>query len=395
MSENGSSIILASSMKELETLSQRIAKSELVPFAYRNKPDDIYVAMLMGNELGVGPMQSLQNIDVIDGRPRSRSRLNKVLALRNPNCEYFQLIEATPKLATYETKRKNNPKPTRMTYTIEEATAAGLTRKAVWASHPRAMLMARCEGLLANAEYADSTLGLPADEFAADEEEGTIIPAQATGVVDVSAPKPEATKGSEALKATLEAKKAEAKSKDVQEALFTPDAKPTPPKAETKKEGNFEVTKNEDGSETLKREKKNLIVEKDGTKATDKAPPPVGEQTPPRVDPPAVSGEGRVQPEPRAEVFAFEKPPAGAIMETWFYDKTVALAKLRGIDAATLKTELKAVGAKGPKTVTEAHYTVLLKKYPPAEETKGEPMRESGDDTDAIAEEKRKSGDLF
>lgn len=395
MSENGSSIILASSMKELETLSQRIAKSELVPVAYRNKPDDIYVAMLMGNELGVGPMQSLQNIDVIDGRPRSRSRLNKVLALRNPNCEYFMLIEATPKLATYETKRKNNPKPTRMTYTIEEATAAGLTRKAVWAAHPKAMLMARCEGLLANAEYADSTLGLPADEFAVDEDEGTIIPAVATGVTDVSAPKPETTKGSEALKETLEKKKAEAKAKpEVQDALFTEDKKPdpkaSPPKAETKKEGNFEVTKNEDGSETLKREPK---------KKEDKAPPPVGEQTPPRIDPPAVS-ENRAQPEAKVEVFEFEKPPAGANMETWFYEKCLALAKLRGLDAATLKAELRAVGAKGPKSVTEAHYTVLLKKYPPAEQAKvqSEPQREPGDDTDAIAAEQeaaRKRGDLF
>jgi len=43
--------------------------------------------------------------------------------------------------------------------------------------------------------------------------------------------------------------------------------------------------------------------------ASSKAAPPVGDQVPPRVDPPAVSGEGRAQPEKPAQVFDF---PGGA-----------------------------------------------------------------------------------
>lgn len=362
--ENGSSsIVLASSMKELESLATRIAKSNLVPTSYRDKPDDIYVAMLMGNELGVGPMQAIQNIDVVEGRARSRSRLKKVLALRNPNCEYFTMIEATPQKATFETKRRNNPGPTRFTYTIEMAQAAGLTRKANWVAHATSMLIARCEGMLADIEYGDSTLGIPADEHEYLEESVIAEPVKASAgvVVDVTPPAPTVANGSAALKATLEKKKAEAAAnvQDVELKETKPaanvKAEEQPATTETKN-GVFTVEKNEDGSETLKREKKSKVAA-------------------PATTPPATTA---------APVAANSTPPAAPSDEA--YEKCLALAKLRSIPADVLKAKLKEVGAKGPKSVTEEHYAAIAKMYP-ADVV----AREPGDEQEPPV----KDGDLF
>lgn len=343
-------IVVASSMKEVESLATRIAKSELVPLAYRNKPDDIFVAMLMGNEIGIGPMQAIQNIDVIEGRPQARARLKKVLSLRNPNCEYFRCVETSTTKATFETKRRNDPEPTRLTYTIEEANAAGLTRKANWIKNPAAMLRARCEGALADIVYSDSTLGVPAEEYDEDPPASRVELRDITdtpAMKDVSAPVPVVTKRADEVKAILEQKKSE-----IQDADFKSDA-PAPAKEEPKP--------------AEKPRRKSNIIDADANgnplpPAGEKPPPPVGDQTPPRVDPPAVSGEGRVQPEK-------PKDPAGPPVPSqpdhpFAYEKCLALGKLRGIKADELKAALKALGAAGPKTVTEEHYKALAKKYP-------------------------------
>lgn len=55
---------------ELETFANRVVRTQLVPQAYRNRPDDAMVAMMYGKETaGLGPLASLQFVAVINGRP--------------------------------------------------------------------------------------------------------------------------------------------------------------------------------------------------------------------------------------------------------------------------------------------------------------------------------------
>ena len=58
-----------SSLKEAMEYAQIIANSTMVPKNYQGKPGDILVAVQMGAELGLKPIQALQNIAVINGRP--------------------------------------------------------------------------------------------------------------------------------------------------------------------------------------------------------------------------------------------------------------------------------------------------------------------------------------
>ena len=50
-------------------LSTIMAASGMVPKAYLNKPEACFIAMQMGAETGLTPMQSIQSIAVINGMP--------------------------------------------------------------------------------------------------------------------------------------------------------------------------------------------------------------------------------------------------------------------------------------------------------------------------------------
>src|ERR1700675_2806847 len=56
-------------LTEAVALAKLIASSELAPKDYKGKPGNCLIAMQLGAELGVAPMQAIQNIAVINGRP--------------------------------------------------------------------------------------------------------------------------------------------------------------------------------------------------------------------------------------------------------------------------------------------------------------------------------------
>ena len=51
------------------TFSQYLADSDMVPKDYKGKPGNCLIAMQWGAEVGLKPLQALQNLAVINGRP--------------------------------------------------------------------------------------------------------------------------------------------------------------------------------------------------------------------------------------------------------------------------------------------------------------------------------------
>jgi len=142
-------------------LAKVLAMSGLVPGAMRGKPADILVVMLTGRELGIPPMQALNELHVIDGKPGSSAALKVALCKRHPGiCLYFRMVESKDDMAIYETRRAGSPEPERITYTIADATKAGLTNKTNWKTSTKAMLRARASSALATAVYQDLVKGL-------------------------------------------------------------------------------------------------------------------------------------------------------------------------------------------------------------------------------------------
>ena len=56
-------------LTEAVEFSKFIATSGHIPKQFQGKPNDILVAIQWGYEIGLAPMQALQNIAVINGRP--------------------------------------------------------------------------------------------------------------------------------------------------------------------------------------------------------------------------------------------------------------------------------------------------------------------------------------
>jgi hypothetical protein len=83
-----------------------------------------------------------------------------VVKMHGDVCAYFRMVESTDSIATYETQRRGEPTPVKLSYTIQQANAAGLTGKGTWKAHPAAMLRARCSSALARIVYPDLVNGL-------------------------------------------------------------------------------------------------------------------------------------------------------------------------------------------------------------------------------------------
>lgn len=147
-------------LSEVRTISKDLSGSRLLPTPLQGKPSDVLAIVLAGRELGLGPMTAVRGIDIIQGKLSLSSALIGALIQSSPACEYLTPIESSPTRATYETKRKGSPKAVTMSFTIEEARAAGLASKDNYRKNPTAMLLARAQARIGRACYPDVMLGI-------------------------------------------------------------------------------------------------------------------------------------------------------------------------------------------------------------------------------------------
>jgi hypothetical protein len=61
-------------MSSAYDLAEKLCNTTMVPAIYRGKPDDATAAILYGSELGLTPIQSLQQIFVVQGKPAIYAR---------------------------------------------------------------------------------------------------------------------------------------------------------------------------------------------------------------------------------------------------------------------------------------------------------------------------------
>lgn len=140
-------------------LAGRFAKSALLPDGLRAKPDDVFVTLLAGHELGLAPMAALRGIHVIKGKPILTADTMVAVVLSSGAAEYFTRVDESDESATYETKRKGAPSAQRATWTLADAKRAGLLGNDNWLKNPRAMCRARAKSILARDVYPDVLAG--------------------------------------------------------------------------------------------------------------------------------------------------------------------------------------------------------------------------------------------
>lgn len=154
-------------------VAEFISKSQLVPDAYRGKPADIVIAMQLGMEVGIAPLQALQSIAVINGRPSLWGDAVKGLVIGHRDCAEF--IEEEPEgdapdawVAVCTITRRGKA-PLRRTFSWADAKAAGLAGKAgPWKQYPKRMLMMRARGFAVRDAFPDVLRGIVTAEEAMD-----------------------------------------------------------------------------------------------------------------------------------------------------------------------------------------------------------------------------------
>jgi hypothetical protein len=152
--------------------SKMVASSEFAPKDFRNKPESCLLAIQHGSEVGLSPMQSLQSIAVINGRPTIWGDAALALVQASPVCEYVKEYvegDGDSLVAVCEAKRKGYPAPTISRFSIADARRAGLAGKAgPWTQYPGRMLALRARGFALRNAFADALRGLITAEEAQD-----------------------------------------------------------------------------------------------------------------------------------------------------------------------------------------------------------------------------------
>lgn len=155
-------------LNEAMKFAGMISNSALAPKDFKGKPEDTLVAMMMGNEIGLNPMQAIQNIAVINGRPSIWGDAMLALVQANKN---FKSIEETFDDSAMTAKcvvTRKGGKPHVVTYSQEDAVQAGLWGRNVWKNYPKRMLAMRARGFALRNQFADALLGLITAEEARD-----------------------------------------------------------------------------------------------------------------------------------------------------------------------------------------------------------------------------------
>lgn len=191
----------ADAMKFGET----VANSEFAPKDFRGKPASCMLAIQAGSEIGLAPLQALQSIAVVNGRPAVFGDAALAVAKASPVCEYVvEKIDGDGEqmVATCTAKRRGYPEPTVVRFSVADAKKAGLWGKTgPWTQYPKRMLQMRARGFALRDAFPDVLKGLVTAEEAQDYPQP--LPEKPAAVANVTTQQPTAPQDTPAGKAKL------------------------------------------------------------------------------------------------------------------------------------------------------------------------------------------------
>lgn len=182
-------------LDEAMRFSDMLAKSQMVPKAYQGKPEDVLVAVQWGRELGLAPLQALQNIACINGKPSVYGDAAMALVQASPVCEnieeYFE-AEGSPNPVAVCVAHRRGRTPVTVKFSVEDAERAGLWGKTgPWQAYPKRMMQMRARGFALRDAFPDVLKGLITVEEAQDypsSGEKDITPPRPSNPLDALAP---------------------------------------------------------------------------------------------------------------------------------------------------------------------------------------------------------------
>lgn len=160
------------SFRDAMQFGETVANSEFAPKDFRGKPASCMLAIQAGAEIGLAPLQALQSIAVVNGRPAVFGDAALAVVKASPVCEYvIEQVEGDGEqmVATCTAQRRGYPQPTVVKFTVADAKKAGLWGKSgPWTQYPKRMLQLRARGFALRDAFPDVLKGLITAEEAQD-----------------------------------------------------------------------------------------------------------------------------------------------------------------------------------------------------------------------------------
>lgn len=144
----------ATELQAAYTIGQALASTDFVPKTLKEKSggamkdfeqiaQNVAACILSGKALGLDPLNSIQNIFIVHGRPAMYARTMVALVLAAGH--EVERYAATERSVVYRARRAGSREWQTFEWTIERAAKAGYTKNAKYQSDPIAMLTAKAQ----------------------------------------------------------------------------------------------------------------------------------------------------------------------------------------------------------------------------------------------------------
>jgi hypothetical protein len=163
--------LVPKSYDQLERFAETIARSRMVPKQYRHEPEDVMVAVMHGMEIGLKPLQALQNIAMINGKPSIYGDAAIALVRASPVCAKIKEWREGEgeEMVAYCYAQRSDGDECEHAFDVTDAKKAGLwDKKGPWSSYPQRMLQMRARSWVLRDLFADVLQGLYIAEEARD-----------------------------------------------------------------------------------------------------------------------------------------------------------------------------------------------------------------------------------
>lgn len=181
-------------LAEIKEFCEVLSKTNMVPKAYQDKPGDILVAIIHGQEVGLPHLQALQSIAVVNGIPSIYGDAALAMVRASGKLEDFdewievdgvrqegsfpilKYADEKKEIVAYcKSKRVGMSRPRVTSYSVDDARRAKLWEKkgsggfeTPWCTVPQRMLMWRARGWNLRDQFGDVLKGLAIYEEAMD-----------------------------------------------------------------------------------------------------------------------------------------------------------------------------------------------------------------------------------
>ena len=161
----------AAELSAAHSIGRALASTDFVPASLKTlsggRPkeldqvaENVAACILAGKALGLDPMNAIQNIFVVHGRPAMYARTMAALVLAAGH--EIERVAATEQRVAYRARRKGQTQWTEFEWTIARASKAGYLTNKKYASDPIAMLTAKCQAEAARVIAPDVLTGIAA-----------------------------------------------------------------------------------------------------------------------------------------------------------------------------------------------------------------------------------------